>query len=738
MNTIVNAAPMSRMRGIRDLSGRAVDNEPAVRPTHLPHVFIYGERGSTDPELLIGAGLAKMYGARSFDFRGPYANHQTKIATTANGNGNAVLVQRIVPEDAAPKAGLCLYLEILETTVPVFVRDVGGAVVTDAAGNSLYENAGAGGDLISDGSGGYVEASDGTTTGTPVMVAGRTAKWVVGSLPQYNSDGDIITQAMIDAGGEEAVAVSNALGQQSPADGDLVDNDLATTGMRYPILELEAAWVGEYGNRLGVRLASATARSAQPQKESVYLNEKTVTGRLQFVERPVNASTAQVTQTSAGEQSIEFALKPGAIDASVEKELYLGDVAITSYDDGIYASPFVGMHVYQDNIDAILAEVFDIEAPEQDSMDENDTDESKYMINLLDGLDFDGNPYNTFRLLGPLDDAEAVNLNSVATHYATGGSDGTMSFTDHANQVGVICESYAEGDWDFLDDAIYPQSVIYDSGFPIDVKKKLFVPMGVRKDIVTVIATQDVSQPQNSVSDDSSAASALRAAARLYPESEIYGTSTCRALVMGRSGKLLNDPYKDLLPLTIEACHKFSAYMGAGDRVWKPNAKFDDPANNKVELFDPRTVVGAYVPATQRAKDWDTGMISVQNYNRDSLFVPAWQTVYDDDTSVLNSAANMWVAVELEKICQEVWRELTGIGYLNEAQFIQRSNRLIEARAKESNFDNRVVIEVETFKTPADTQRGYSWSTNVTMYANNMQTVGTYTVIARRMSDLAA
>lgn len=754
MNPIVNAAPMSRLQGIDDQSGRAVDNEPAVRPTHLPHVFIYAERGSLDPELLIGNGLNKMYGARSFDFRAPFANHQTKILTTAVGNANAVMAQRIVPADIGPKAGMTLWFELLNTDLPVYVRGADNGVLRQN-GYPLYVNdADPADDTIyliedPDAAGSYIVAANffaepsTKVVGTPSVVDGYQGVWTVEPMLQYNAGGEVIQGAV-----EDTVPVSNAVGQASTASGGGVLADpnkgtVGTVGTRYPIMDLEVAWLGSYGSRVGLRMSASTMKSAQPPKEVVYLDERTVTGRLQLVERPVNASTPIVTKTLTGDQSIEFSFKEGALDPTVEQDLYLGDQVIDSYNEETYGAPFGDVHIYQDNIDTILGTIVVNEAtyhPEIDAIVQAESAaDAMYMMNFIDGLDFEGNEYNTFEVVGSLETGGVgVSMGSTVNHYAIGGDDGTMSFTDHANRVGVICENYEDGEWDFMDDALYPQSVIYDSGFPLEVKKKLFVPMGARKDIVTIVGTQDISQPQNSIADDSSTAIALRTAARLYPESEVYGTSVCRAMIMAHSGKLINDPYKGILPLTIEACQKFSKYMGAGDRNWKSNFKFDDPANNKLELFDPRTVIGAYVPAPQRAKDWDTGMIRVQNYNRSSLYVPAWQTVYDDDTSVLNAAANVWVAVEIEKICQEVWRELTGIGYLTESQFIERSNRLIAARTKEAAFDNRVIIEAETYKTPADNQRGYSWSTNVTMYANNMQTVGTYTVTARRMSDLAA
>ena len=73
--------------------------------------------------------------------------------------------------------------------------------------------------------------------------------------------------------------------------------------------------------------------------------------------------------------------------------------------------------------------------------------------------------------------------------------------------------------------------------------------------------------------------------------------------------------------------------------------------------------------------------------------------------------------------------------YLTPDQFIARSDALIKANVA-GKFDARVVIVPETFYTSDDDQRGYSWSCNIHMYAPNMKTVGTFTIVAHRIEDL--
>lgn len=715
MTTITNAAPKSNLLGIKDESRGAPVIEPEALPTHLPHVFIFAERGPTEPQLVVGDSLTRMYGARSLDYRSPYANHQTVLLNTVNGNGNACLVQRVIPEDAAPPAGMALYLDLLETQIPVYERNTDGSIARDENGDPIQQEDGG---------------------GEPITVSGYKGKWVVGPLQKLNSDGEVITGGM---SGSEAVPVANAIGQQSTQTGDQTDEDTSVESTRYPIMELEASHIGAYGDRLGVRLSAPTVKSSVPIKDTVVLDQLSYLFRLQFVERPVNTSTPRTIETNFGDQYVDFSFKEGTIDKSVDKELYADRVILPSYEDldtpgtPPKFGPFGKTHIYQSYVDEVLDRLYQAEQPENDELPTSEEEDARYVMNLLTGVDMYGNEYHTYQVAGPSEGG--LLLNTQAAHYASGGADGTLSFGNFDSLVGNLCENYGDGEFNLLDTAMYPQSVIYDTGFTIDTKKKLLTPIGRRKDICVVLSTQDVSQRQNTQAEESSTAIALRAAARVYPESEIYGTSVCRAIVMGQSGYLLNSQYKGLMPLTIDLAQKFSSYMGAGEGIWQTTEKFDEPGNNQVTMFRVSSVNGAYKPANARSRDWDNGLVWVQNYDRSSLFYPGIQTVYDDDTSILNSAANMFVAVELEKVADRVWRDLTGISYLTTEQFIERSDELIEQRTT-GRFDDRVVIVPETFLTEDDSERGFSWSCRINMYGNNMRTVGTFTIVARRRDDL--
>lgn len=686
MANIRNAAPMAILNGIQDRSGRPPVIDPEQIPTHLPHVFVYAERGPLEPQLVVGGSLTRMYGNKTLDLRGPYATHQTVLLSTVNARANAAMVQRVVPDDANPPATLALGLDLLEDNIPVYERNADGSFKTDENGN-------------------YIDTGE--------TVTGYIGKWVVSEVE------------------------NSVLGQATQAVGDQVDGQ-GNQSTFYPLFEFQVSHIGKYGNNIGARLSAPTTRSTIQADEETVANQNAYLYRLQLVERPDENSSANIVPTNFNEQYVDFSFKEGVINERVDKDLYYEMAVLPQYEQldepGVPAKygPFQRFHVYHDNLETVLKAIYDKEV-EYGELPEDDTEYTEqyfHLVNLIGATDVNGVPYSSYKVLGPSEGG--VKLSENSTHYAKGGSDGTLSLENFNQLVGNVCANYDTQSFPLLDTAMYPQSAIWDTGFSIETKEKLLYPMSLRKDMFVVLATQDVSQPQMTSSEEASMAIALRAAATTYPESEVFGTPTCRAIIMGHSGYLINSQYKGLLPLTIELADKVAQYMGAGNGSWRSGLGFDQSPQNHITMF--RDVNNTFKPSNVRNNDWDNGLVWVQRYDRRSLFMPAVQTVYNDDTSVLNSALTMMACVELEKVAERVWRDLTGVSNLTNEQFIERSDRLIEERTR-NRFDSRFIIESNTTITGNDEQRGFSWSTEITIYAANMKTVGTYTITSRRLDD---
>ncbi len=705
--TIINAAPRPVLRGIKDSSGRAPVNEPDLIPTHLPHVYVFAERGPTLPQLVSGDSMIRMYGKPTFDYRKKYATHQTVMANMVNAEANRMMVQRLVPAGANPAATMRLSVDVsCGEDIEVFSRNPDGSFLIDA---------------------------DGAKVPTGDIIQGCKIRWLVGPTIAPADDGRLLESGdpRLNESGISRI-LETSVGQGAASVG-FMTNPTGIQSTIYPIMDLEASSFGDWGNRLGVKLSAPTINSTFPADAETIEEQKAYLFRIQLTERNETNSSSKVLETLFGEQFVDFTFKRGVINPRTETELHIDRAVVPAYgQDGSAGQPEIipainKIHVYESNLDQVLTNIQLKEAPFGII---SDKEEDKHLVNIFGAHDHNGIPYESIRVMGPADDG--ILLGESSTHYLQGGYDGVMSFDNYDKAVQHQLLNYGDLEAKLMDSAFYPQSVIYDTGFTLATKKAMFVPMGRRKDLYVVVTPQDASQPQNTPSEETSIAVALRTAARMYPESVVYGTSTCRAIVMGHSGELLQSTYTGLLPITVEFAQKCAAYMGAGTGFWKNSKKFDSPPNNQVKLF--KNVNAEWLSSNARSKQWDAGLVWVQNYDRRSLFFPAVQTVYDDDSSVLNSAANMMIVVELEKIAERVWRDLTGISYLTPGQFIERSDNLIDAEAR-GKFDGRAIIVPETHYTQVDDQRGYSWSCNIHMYAPNMKTVGSFTIVAHRIKD---
>lgn len=687
MTAIQNASPMYVLDGILDNSGRLAEPEREALPIHLPHVFIYAERGPSSAQILSGGDARRLYGAKTFDYRGPYATHATALLQEAlYPVQGMVMHQRLLPADAA-KARVSVSLDLLKTRIPVYERNSDGSFRLDVGGNRI-------------------------DTGSTVV--GYVGKWVVEAIP---SDG-------LDA---------RAIGEATVTPGSQIDNEFDQSS-KYPIFDAEVSFEGKYGDNVGFRIYAPTTRSAVPVSAGLVSDLNAYVFRMQFLERPTAQSTPNIIRTVDGDVSVDFCFKTDAYHDKTKRDYSIAESCLPAYADNTIGvaptfSPFGKLHVYQNNVDEVLDLIYVAERPFMGLPDDLD---GTYQINPISGTDVDGVPYHSYAILGILDGGAV--LNDSAVYYARGGADGTMSEVAFDAAVRNQLENYGELENNFLDELRYPHSFFYDSGFSVETKEAMLSILSRRKDVIPVVSTQDVSQPQNTQATESSMGVALSTAAKFHPESALYGTQTCRAAIIGQSGYLINSQYKKLVPMTFEIAYKMGRWAGGGDGIVNERWAPDVSPNNKLELLT--RVNCTYKTATVRNKDWVNGVVWAQSYDTQSDFIPAVQTVYTDDTSVLNSLYTVVVAAELQKVCMRVWRDLVGRTGLTKEQFKKKSDQLIVEYGSETRFGGRVRIIPNTFFTKRDDQLGYKVSANINLYANNMISVASFTIVADRMEAL--
>jgi hypothetical protein len=691
-NQIVNAAPMVVEYGTQDLSTRQPPRVPEAIPQHLPKFYLFTQKGPKAPQLCSGAERDRLFGSASFDYRGKFSNHQTVFANLANAQGNACMIQRLFPTDMGPRSNIIAWLDVLPTTVDLYRRNSDGSIYLDALNQP---------EVI------------GTTTGHKV-------KWV---FTNRTTVADQTTQ----------------FGLATISAGDQIDVTAGVQSQRYPMFELEVSSEGEWGNNSGLRLWAPTVKTVSAMPNKMMVAEKAYPYYISVVERADAQSSAAVVPTLFGEQRLMVTLKENVIDPLTDRSMNLNEVFLNSYQnltDARYPKLFGNfgkLHIYQANLELLLGQFHAAEVAHIDGFSDftaNTAD--KHLFNIVSGVSSQNVKYHSFTFI---DDTSSTRLSEVTNVYAKGGSDGTMNNTVHAALTSAEALRYLNPNDELMDLAYHVESIVYDSGFPLQTKKDLCSIMAVRKDTFVAVGTHTAGERALTQSEEQSVAIALRTHMQMYPESDYFGTPVSRGMIMGCSGVLRNSQYTDRLPMTGEVLIKSAKYMGAADGRWKNGFHFDGAPGSVIDNFTDINIT--WVSASVRNRFWDVGLNWVLTYDRSSYFFPALKTVYDNDTSVLNSYFTAMACAQLNKVANSVWRQFSGVSHLTNTQLASRVNDAVTARVQ-GKFDGRFVIQPDALFTDMDEVRGFSWTLPIKLYAPSMKTVMTTYVQAYRISDLPA
>lgn len=677
--SINQATPRAVFRGWQDLSTRAL---PVVRdelPIHLPRFFLRTVKGPLEDMFVSGAEFLNMYGADSADELKKYFSHQTVAAQTAIGNGNAVYIKRIVGTGAR-KARIALMAEVVTAEFEEYQRSGDGSLLTDI-------------------------------NGVPLTNAGVTF------------DGKLIRWSLVDVTDAEAGALPN----QTP--GTLVGK-AGEQSTIYPILEFEASHIGEYGNHIGFRMSVPHSKTAEPADAFVVEDQKTLMYRFEILQRASAERTAIVVPSELAERSIDVSFKSGVTNTNTAQTFEIDRLVNNWNLDKVGTvprfGPFGQIHVYEANIDLVLDEAKATEEAESGL-----TIADKHLVNIFTAIGWDGNRHETVRISD-----DSIDLNSVTTHFLKDGSDGTMTEAEYDEAVRTELESGWENPTNPVKDALrYPFSCMYDTGFTLDTKKAMLNSLGKRPDIHVGVCTHVEGAVANDLAAESSIAQVLLQAARLTPESTVFGTGVCRATITRSVGEWADSVRKRTVPLLIDLIDKRSKYLGAGNGVAKAVESYDEyPAKLVKKVISP---TNTYTPSSVKDTFWDLGVNGVEYLGRQEIGWPAIQTVYENSTSVLNSDIVMQLMVDVTKQANLTWAQTSGGSKDTDAQYFQKVKENFDAKV-DGRYDGRLTIRASAYKTPEDEIRGYSSSMDIEVYADVMRTVQQFNIIARRRSDLTA
>lgn len=690
MSSITNNTPKVVLNGIKDESVKPLIPEADMIPIHLPLLYLQTESGPLEPTLVMSGDLTRIYGDGTIDTRKPFFNHATKMAMTILAEGNSVLVKRVVA-NTAKMASLTLVVTVDKTVgvIKHYARNPDGSVIMGSNGDPTY-----------------------AIPAVPVN-GGILLKYSWIPTSTYNQP--ILDSNNLLIGYDDfPTFIAYAWANNSSA-------------ITYPILTVEAAHMGAYGNSIGMRLWKAGPNTSAPGDIDIINDQDALLYTAQLVQRTINNTTEVIENLYSG-KSLEFSFKPNAYSYKTNMNLDIQDLIKLWGDDGIAAgiSPTFGplgkVTVHETFLESILADLLVAEnfnAP---------TLTSTWLLDFLTGLDVNDIHHYGFQI-----DPSSARLTEGRTQYLLEGDDGDLTAAAYnaavANEIDFNSENSS---YPLRDSAHYPFSALYDSGYPINVKKKFFKWTSMRKDVHVAVCTHTAGEDVLSISEEISVAADLRSSASVYAESDVHGTGVCRVVIVGHCGQFISDNYKERVSLIFELAAKRARYLGAGTGVMKAGLGYDNAPYNQISLL--KNVNNTYMTSAAKEAVWSAGICFVQRFDRNTLFFPGLQTVYAIKNSVLTSEMIMQICVDVTKKCEMTWRLLTGNTILTQGQFIEKSNKILLGLV-EGKYDDRVTIVPRTYFTPSDTARGYSWSMDVAVYGNTMRTVGTMNVISRQPTE---
>lgn len=714
--------------GTEDVSARALPLVQQTRPQHYPLFMSFMERGTAEPQHVSNLNfINRNFGTASMDAKGKFFNHQLLYLQTVLGEGNSVMLKRLIPAGAA-KAMVRLSVEMILDEIDDYARD---------------EDTGA---YDPDGSGDPVSLG---------KIPGYRLRWILN-----NDVGSVAFGAALpDVGTMTSVAYPGL------------------TADLYPIMDLEIATEGLYGDNCALRLSPATfVNGALDATMAQGLRSMMLTA--QVVERDAATQTPRILKTLGGSTSVTLAIAndqynpvtsvPSSFNNAFIDQWHRHDVPGQPNVLGTFGK----IHVYEDNWATVVNKLLTTETDAEGQAGADFDGESTYdsgspsmaggtftrdgvtamadaanvnMLNIFTGRDVNGVPYFSFVV-----ESDSLTFTLDSNHYAAGGSDGDVSAKAFDLAFRSACLYFGEEtDYPMKNFVKYPFSALYDSGFTLPTKYALCNVSGVRHDTMSIFSTHTVYGPVSdldeagaweykaplSEDDENVRGELLQQRITLTPESEYYGTKAFRAMIFGQAGKLLQAGYPYFVSPSIQYAAMCARFMGAANGKWNKTANPNVGENKKIFMF--KSLTNTYADEVNRDKAWGACINKARDFDTSSYFWEALTTVYEDKTSVLINPNMAWAANTLYKVCHKVWQKFVGDDTRTPDQLVKDSDNEIDSEVSSRGiFADIVQVVPVTEITPDDSVRGFTWHTTVRMGGNNMRLVGVYTIEANRMEDL--
>jgi len=633
---------------------------------HRPIFLSFAERGPIGiPVYGDHTELSTRFGAGTFDIFSKYYRHPNLFLERCLRYNKAFFV-RLASETAA-MATLLLQCSVYEKPLIQYQKDADGFRLVDVNGD-------------------FIPVDDGT--GNPLKEPGIVLKWTTRPIDLVNEDPKHLVQ-------------SNTI-MPDPDGGP----DLSVT--TYPVAAFVASSPGNWGNVTGFKLFWSADSDA-----GVASNMESIIYTLGIVNTPWGSDTVQTVRNKYLYVDSEFTFKEDTIDKATMRRYNINEVIRNEWkEEDITFS----LYSYAANVTTICERCLAIE---------NTTIftelTSAHMVNIMTGKTLEQIYYDHIKV--DTDSTDSVMLDKNIILYMTGGDDGDTSDAD----LESLTRDWLTGNVfpDISDQAHYPVTHLYDSGYEAETKESLINFLGIRDDVKIIMSTQSVYEEPNTKAEDQSMGSYLRSRALLHPESYIYGTQACRVTILQQCGKLNElTPYNRLVPATLDCMMKKGQWQGSIYMKGKPKGL---PKSAVTVLKDIN-----WFPVTPDFKQlsWDNALNYMQYYDMTSVHYPDVISIYPYLTSLLSDDIFTDMLVYIKHIVHFQWAKFAGI----DDPIPQLIANIKDSVGKDiyAKLGNFLRAEVNPYQTELDVELGYSLTVEIPVYGTVPNRVWNVIIPVRR------
>lgn len=691
MASIATSVPGINFLGTDDKSTRQPVGTPEAMPFHRPLLFHFGEKGTTEQQYLPSSLVASTYGQAFLDPKSAFFTHSSPFVQESIDTQSRALHIRVLPEDVPNKSAMSISIDMLATDIPQYKRDEDTGMYQLDANGSLID--------------------------TGVTVKGIRGRFVVTKID------------------DDAKTGTSQFGRRQVQPGTI-----GTAGNPSTLLPICDFQANDYGDMtgVGIKLFAPTALSSTPadvdamDAAGAYLYQLGILRR----DNPLASPTKELTYTY-GYDLVPVSFGQKVIDADKNAVYDIDKVvpaAWTSDDPSDPQRCSVGaVHVYRDNIEKLNAAIL---AAEQ-SFPTAPVDAN--FVNFIGGATTDGQPYYAYQLDDLLDGG--TNFDETSAHYLRGGGTGTMNNDTFNKAVNKIL-SNLDGDYHFKNYARFPFNAVWDTGF--DHATKMLIPsiMANRYDSWIALATQDITQPDNTPEQDASYGVAMLTRLQQFPDSVLYNTPAYRGIIHGQAADWLGSTIPVRVPQSIELFHKVCMWgrdsSGRANEENAPDAGSDngDPVADNRVVTRTKNISNVDVSFRTKKAQWAAGIIYVEDYDTRSQFYAGIQSFYTEPTSVLRSGLVGLCFANINRYAWNAWRAFTGIQGITDDQLVDRTEKLVKALCAANISTDRMVCTPHASITKADDANGSSWTLVTDAYVSGMRTTLNASTVAYRRSDL--